>query len=119
MSELALIIEDDEDLSDIFAEALQNAGYEVETVRDGELARQRLTEIVPSIVLLDMHLPKVAGPELLAGIRSDPRLTGVRVVVTTADARLGDEFREVADFVLIKPISFVQLRDLTKRLHHA
>jgi CheY-like chemotaxis protein len=119
MSELALVIEDDEDLSAIFAEALQNAGYEVETLRDGALARQRLAEVIPSIVLLDMHLPKVTGPELLTEIRSDPRLSGIRVVVTTADARLGDEFREVADFVLIKPISFVQLRDLTKRLHRA
>jgi chemosensory pili system protein ChpA (sensor histidine kinase/response regulator) len=119
MIELAFVIEDDEDLSNIFAEALQNAGYQVETIRDGALARQRLTEVVPSIVLLDMHLPKVTGSELLADIRSDPRLTEVRVVVATADARLGDEFREVADFTLIKPISFIQLRDLTKRLHRA
>jgi CheY-like chemotaxis protein len=117
MSELALVIEDDEDLSDIFAEALQNAGYDAETIRDGEMARQRLTEIVPSLVLLDMHLPKVTGPELLGDIRSDPRLARVRVVVATADARLGEEFRDVADFVLIKPISFIQLRDLTQRLH--
>ena len=38
------------------------------------------------------------------------------IIITTADARMGDAYREQVDFVLIKPISFVQLRDLTKRL---
>ncbi len=118
MNELALVIEDDEDLATIFSEALQSAGYAVETIRDGELARRRLKEIVPDIILLDMHLPKVAGSKLLSGIRSDSRLSGTRVVIATADARLGEEYRETADFVLIKPISFTQLRDLTMRLHH-
>jgi len=39
------------------------------------------------------------------------------VVVTTADAIMGEQVRESADFVLIKPISFGQLRDLTARLN--
>jgi hypothetical protein len=38
------------------------------------------------------------------------------VVVTTADAQMGDSMRGEADLILIKPITFTQLRDLTARL---
>jgi DNA-binding response OmpR family regulator len=40
MSERALIIEDDEDLANIFAEALRGVGFEVELVADGEVAEK-------------------------------------------------------------------------------
>jgi CheY-like chemotaxis protein len=64
-----------------------------------------------------MHLPIVSGGDLLKQIRSDDRLKKTVVVIATADARMGDAFNDIADFVLIKPITFSQLRDLTARLH--
>ena len=117
MNELALIIEDDEDLASIFAEALRGIGYEVEHVADGKLAQERLkSRDVPFIILLDMHLPHISGGDLLANLKQDERFENTIVIITTADARMGDMYRDQADFVMIKPISFVQLRDLTARL---
>lgn len=118
MSELALIIEDDEDLASIFAEALRGVDFEVEHVADGKKAQERLlTGIPPYLILLDMHLPHFSGGELLTNIlKKDERFEKTMVIITTADARMGDAYRDQVDFVLIKPISFVQLRDLTKRL---
>ena len=117
MSELALIVEDDEDLANIFAEALRGVGYEVEHIADGKLAQERLRSgISPFIILLDMHLPHVSGGDLLAEIKQHENLASTTIVITTADARMGDLYRDQADFVLVKPISFVQLRDLTARL---
>jgi CheY-like chemotaxis protein len=118
MSELALIIEDDEDLANIFAEALRGVAFEVEHVADGKKAQERLLNGTPPyLILLDMHLPHVSGGELLATIlKKDERFEKTTVIITTADARMGDAYRDQVDFVLIKPISFVQLRDLTKRL---
>ena len=49
-------------------------------------------------------------------IKREERLAKTIVIITTADARMGETYVELADFVLIKPISFVQLRDLTSRL---
>lgn len=118
MTDLAYVIEDDEDLSLIFAEALMAANYRVETITNGLKARQRLQEESPHLVLLDLHLPGLSGKELLTQIRADGRLAKTIVVIATADARLGDALREAADFVLVKPISFTQLRDLTTRLHN-
>ncbi len=118
MSELALIIEDDEDLASIFAEALRGIGYEVEQVADGRVAQERLKSgTVPFLILLDMHLPHVSGADLLTNIiKKDERLSKTMVIITTADARMGDSYGDLVDFVMIKPISFVQLRDLTARL---
>lgn len=116
MSELAFIIEDDDDLSVIFAEALQKAGFELEILRDGEKASKRLDETVPYVILLDMHLPYISGAELLTKIKADDRFEKTIIIITTADALMGDAYRDQVDFVLLKPISFVQLRDLMARL---
>ena len=118
MNELALIIEDDEDLASIFAEALRGIGYEVELVADGRLAQERLKNGVPPfLILLDMHLPHVSGGDILTKIiKTDERFSKTMVIITTADARMGDTYGDLVDFVMIKPISFVQLRDLTARL---
>jgi two-component system cell cycle response regulator DivK len=117
MSELALIIEDDEDLAEIFAEALRGVGFEVEQVADGKAAQERIRgEALPYLVLLDMHLPHISGADLLVEMKSDDRFSDTTIIITTADARMGESYGDQADFVLIKPISFVQLRDLTARL---
>ncbi len=113
---LALIIEDDEDLSFIFAEALRTAGFEAEIIRDGQTALDRLEHSHPAVVVLDLHLPHVAGTDILKRIRDMDHLKKVRVVVATADARLAEQTDRQADFVLIKPISFSLLRDLAIRL---
>jgi DNA-binding response OmpR family regulator len=113
---IGLIIEDDEDLSIIFSEALNAAGFQTEIIRNGRLAIERLKVVTPEIVSLDMHLPGVSGLEILKYIRSEKRLALTNVVVTTADAVMAEQVRESADFVLIKPITFGQLRDLTARL---
>ena len=118
MSDLALIIEDDEDLASIFAEALRGVGFEVEIIADGQVAQERLKQgKVPFLILLDMHLPHVSGADLLTNfIKKEEKLAKTIVIITTADARMGEAYNEQVDFVMIKPISFVQLRDLTRRL---
>ena len=118
MKKQALIIEDDEDLANIFAEALRGVGFEVEIIADGKVAQERLTNpgTAPFLILLDMHLPHVSGADLLVDIKKDARYNNTTTIITTADARMGETYGDQVDFVLIKPISFVQLRDLTSRL---
>jgi CheY-like chemotaxis protein len=118
MSQLAIVIEDDQDLALIFAEALRGVGFEVEIMPDGHVAQERLQNgQAPYLILLDMHIPHISGADLLTNIiRKDKRLAETVVIITTADARMGEAYNEMADFVMIKPISFIQLRDLTSRL---
>jgi CheY-like chemotaxis protein len=118
MSEMAFIIEDDEDLADIFAEALRGVGFDVERIPDGQKAKEKLTSgPAPYLILLDMHIPYISGGDLLTNvIKQDERFNATTVIITTADARMGEAYNDQVDFVMVKPISFVQLRDLTARL---
>ncbi len=101
----------------IYAEALRSAGFIPEIARDGLIAQTRLREVVPVLILLDLHLPHVSGDELLRSIRADSRLENSVVMLATADALMAEALRAESDLVLLKPISFNQLRDLASRLH--
>jgi two-component system response regulator PrrA len=113
---LALIIEDDIDLAEIFSKSLQGGGFATEIIRDGRTAIQRLAGTPPLVVVLDLHLPYVTGRSILQQIRADERLAETAVIVTTADAQLADDVRAQADLVLLKPVSVDQLRELAKRM---
>jgi len=113
----AVVIEDDPELSVIFSKAMETSGYQTESIRDGLLAQSRLKEIVPDVVILDLHLPNVHGEDLFSQIRADKRLSKTQVVVATADSRLASQMRTEADLVLLKPISFRELRDIVTQFH--
>ena len=66
---LALIIEDDKRQSTVFDHALRQAEFETEVIRDGEQALARLAVTIPAVVILDLHLPKVSGEDVLQQIR--------------------------------------------------
>lgn len=113
---IALIVEDDESLATVFSMALQMADFETEIARGGREALTRLAEITPALILLDLHLPHVAGQDILRQIRAEERLASTWVILATADAIMAEGLRGEADLVLLKPISVTQLRDLAKRL---
>jgi DNA-binding response OmpR family regulator len=113
---LALIIEDDPAQAEIFTQAIISAEYQTETFYDGEAAITRLQEVVPHIVVLDLRLPKVPGDKILQHIRTDARLVRTHVILVTASPRVAEPLREISSLVLIKPISFTQLKDLAIRL---
>jgi len=116
MNTLALIIEDDEDLAEIFSKALTKLGYETEKIMDGQEAIDRLKDVVPQLVVLDLNLPRVSGEKILASIRADQRLDETFVIVSSAEDRKAEGTREDADIVLIKPVSYHQLGELAARL---
>ena len=115
-NKLAFVIEDDFDGSMVFAKAVEANGLEPEQIMTGSRALERLAESVPTLVMLDLHLPVVPGPDILKRIRADERLGETLVVVVTADPRMADLIREEADLVLLKPTPFSQVRDLVGRL---
>jgi CheY-like chemotaxis protein len=112
---LGYVIEDYEDSANVFKWALEMAGYFVEVAKDGAVAQQRLTEIIPDLIVLDLHMPNVPGDKILEQIRSDERLADTRVFLATADANMAAQLRDQAELVLLKPISVAQLKDLAER----
>jgi DNA-binding response OmpR family regulator len=111
-----MIIEDDEKLSAIFTAAITEAGFTAHSVRHGDTALAELDVFLPRLVILDLNLPSVSGETILQAIRENPRLTKTRVIVTTADGVRARALEEQGDLVLVKPISYTQLRDLAIRI---
>ncbi|MBU1879128.1 MAG: response regulator [Chloroflexi bacterium] len=113
----ALVIEDQQDLAFMFSQALQAAGFQTEIIADGQVALARLAqEPAPILVVLDLHLPGVSGVTILQHIRATPRLAPTPVIIATADPRMAEPLDTQVDLILLKPISFRQLRDLAIRL---
>jgi CheY-like chemotaxis protein len=113
--QLALVIEDDPQLSQVFTLTL-NTMFDVETIMDGAEALVRLADVVPHLIVLDINLPGASGAQILNTIRSDTRLNSVRVILATADPHQANQLQDKADIVLLKPISPMQLRELAGRL---
>jgi DNA-binding response OmpR family regulator len=117
MSKLfALIIEDADELGELFGDILMASGLDAEVIGDGREAMDWLKEKTPDLVVLDVHLPNVSGMEILDYIRGEERLKKIKVVVVTAAVLMLKDVEEKADLTLIKPVSFTQIRDLTSRL---
>ncbi len=112
---LALIVEDEYDLSFLLAQIVALAGYETEIIHSGDIALDRLSEIIPDLILLDLNLPKVLGTDVLRHIRSEQRLLEIHVIVVTAYKHLAEAVYEQADHVLNKPFEFDQLNHLITR----
>lgn len=116
MKPLAIVIEDTEDIALVFQTAVEEAGFESEIIDNGALALERLAEVVPELVILDLHLPGASGEQVLKFIRSEPRLEKINVIVATADSNLAEKLSGASTISMLKPISFTQLRQLAERL---
>lgn len=116
MKPVALIVEDDTELNEIFALAIEEAGYTTQIVTDGEKALAELRELTPALIILDLHLPFVSGEMVFEYIKQEPRFDSAWVVLATADSHRAQQLQDQVDWVLLKPISFTQLRNLTQRL---
>jgi CheY-like chemotaxis protein len=111
-----LIVEDDQDVAELYDRVLQAGGYATEITRTGEAALARLAVTVPHLVLLDLNLPPhVSGIDVLHHIRADPRLSSTRVIVITGHLDLADSVRDQADRLLLKPVDVNQLSEVVER----
>jgi diguanylate cyclase (GGDEF)-like protein len=111
-----LIIEDEREVAAVFRHVLDLAGYRTEIVSNGGRALERLALALPDVVLLDLTLPEVSGPEILQHMRSDARFDQVPVVVITGYPQLAQTLAVEPDLLMIKPVSGDQLTRLVHRL---
>lgn len=116
---VALIVEDDPTLSEIFAITFQLAGFRTVTTFDGEHAVSLIKEIKPEVIVLDLHLPLLMGDDLFSMLKNDPVILNAITILATADSRRASYLQDQVDFVFLKPISFSQLRRIATRIYQA
>jgi len=79
-----LLVDDSKPILHANERVLHKAGYEVVCAEDGESALKLAREHKPDLILLDMILPKLSGPEVLARLKNDAATAGIPVVVLSS-----------------------------------
>jgi CheY-like chemotaxis protein len=125
---LIFLIEDDPDHELLTIRALRKANIanEIRIARDGEEAIEMLfgqgadaLQELPSIILLDLKLPKIDGLEVLRKIRETPRSQTLPVVVLTSSDEESDivrSYRLGANSYVRKPVDFSEFAEATRQL---
>lgn len=109
MPKKILVVEDEPKLANQLAEVLQNDGYTVSLVSDGEQAWEKARAEKPDLFVLDMMLPKLDGLSLCRMIRNEPSLAGMPIIIITARGGEMDKIiglESGADDYLVKPFGF-------------
>jgi CheY-like chemotaxis protein len=86
ISPLVLIVDDDADLRDLYAQILAGAGFRVDEASDGLEGVERALVVRPRVVLLDLHLPVFDGWETARRLKAAHRLRRIPIVAVTADS---------------------------------
>lgn len=80
-SRRCLLVEDDATIAEMYQIALEQAGWDVEVAPDGVVGLTRARAAHPTVVLLDIMLPRLDGFGVLEGLHSDPEAASIPVVV--------------------------------------
>lgn len=107
---LALILEDDPKLAELYETVLKGCRYETITIESGRDAQRRLETLAPALILLDIHLPYVSGTDLLQQIQADERFTGTTIIVMTADLYTAKDLEGQVEHILLKTHGISALR---------
>ena len=76
-----LVVEDDKFLREMISRKLEKEGYEVYQAIDGEKGEEKIKEVKPDIVLLDLILPGIDGFEVLERVKKDPEVAEIPIII--------------------------------------
>jgi DNA-binding response OmpR family regulator len=104
-----LLVEDDQDLAEIIGYTLRRADFDVVTTYDGFSALRLIKTKVPSLVLLDVNLPRMDGWGVLQQLRASSSTPVIMLTACSGDADVVRGLRLGADDYITKPFSPTQL----------
>lgn len=115
VSKRILVVDDMQYLRDVQVLLLNDAGYAATAIGSAREALQRLPEVAPDLILLDVSMPGMDGRQFLSRLRATPEWRHVPVVLTTG--RAAEEVaRESGCDVLCKPFTEKAMLELVRRL---
>ncbi len=103
-----LIVEDDEDISDLVAFNLERQGWKTSQAYSGSDGLEKVRSLRPDLVILDIMLPGMDGLEVYRAMKETPMTEGIPVLFLTARAQLEDRLAGLqmgADDYMTKPFS--------------
>ncbi len=119
MSKTILVVDDQPHIVRLIQVNLEKEGFHVVTAGDGVEGLQRVREVRPDLVILDVIMPRKDGFEVLREIKGDPNLADIPVImltVKTHNADIVEGLKEGAELYLPKPFHPKELVSLVKRV---
>lgn len=116
---LIYIVEDDKDIREIETIALKNSNYNIWACSNASALFDKLDDIIPDLILLDIMLPDKDGYEIIKQIRQGGRTKNIPVIMVTAKTTEIDMIRGLdggADDYICKPFSVMELLSRVKAL---
>jgi CheY-like chemotaxis protein len=113
-----LIIEDEADAAELFAEMMRVSGFRVLKTSSSAPAISMMSAEKPDVVLLDIMMPDISGLDILRQMRADPELLNIPVVVVSAKgmpADIKNGMEAGASTYLTKPVGFLELKEAVER----
>jgi CheY-like chemotaxis protein len=113
-----LIIEDEADAAELFAEMMRVSGFRVLKTSSSAPAITMMSAEKPDVVVLDIMMPDISGLDILRQMRADPELTSIPVVVVSAKSMPADiknGMEAGASTYLTKPVGFLELKEAVER----
>jgi CheY-like chemotaxis protein len=117
-SRTVLIVEDEADAAELFAEMMRVSGFRVLKTPSSAPAIAMMFKEKPDVVILDIMMPEISGLDILRQMRRDPDLARIPVVVVSAKSMPADiknGMEAGASTYLTKPVGFLELRDAVER----
>lgn len=114
-----LLVDDEYDIQEIVAEILEDAGYRVLVAKNGREALEKLEEDRVDLIILDIMMPIMSGPEMVKALRQRHPVEDLPPILMIS---AGTEGKSVAktlgcDF-LVKPFDVDEILEETERLIH-
>ncbi|HEX7053153.1 MAG TPA: response regulator [Burkholderiales bacterium] len=111
-----LVIDDDRAIRELLRLHLANQGYEVATAEDAIVGGKMALSARPQLIIIDVNLPYLDGPEFVAALKGDPETRDIPVVFLTSDGDVADRAGALgAVACLTKPIMADRLLDVVAR----
>jgi two-component system, cell cycle response regulator DivK len=114
-----LVVDDNAVSRELLRYVLKPLGCEIVEAASGLEALERIAEVRPDVVLLDLDMPGLDGYGVLREVRRKPEWAALRVVAVTAYAMQSDRDKAIAagfDSYVTKPINAVQIRRFVEDL---
>lgn len=108
-----VIIEDEPDTAEMYAEMMRLSGYEVVKYFASQTAIAQIAKQEPSVVILDLMMPDLYGLEVLRFLKKDKDLAEVPVIIVSAKTMpedITEGLQAGASAYLTKPVSFNDLK---------
>ena len=111
-----LIVEDDDDLRTVLQERLIAEGYECLDAEDGLEALDWLSRLPVDLVVADILMPRMGGPELIAKIRERRAWAGIGILLLSGYADLSRYSDLPVNAVQLKPFAIVDFLEKVKEI---